>query len=235
MRRRARGIVGLVVLSLGLGVVTTYGVAWWLMNHRNPNAMPIAVIRDAHSIGQGWTMIMESHGGVQWAQSESREVNAGGAFLLYHGRNGNPMTAPSWSLTNRVSSNSLFSTTERRRIWERAAGWPRLAVVERQIPQVGWWANDTREYGCSIRIGGRHDGRRQLWWGTVFAFTPIWGGFAIDVAAFGGGWFVVIAGPRFVLNRRRVAVGRCPKCRYDLSGLASGVCPECGSAVKGRE
>ena len=32
MKRRARGIVGLVVLSLGLGVVTTYGVAWALMN-----------------------------------------------------------------------------------------------------------------------------------------------------------------------------------------------------------
>jgi hypothetical protein len=32
-------------------------------------------------------------------------------------------------------------------------------------------------------------------------------------------------------NRYRPAVGICPRCRYDLTGNLSGVCPECGEPV----
>ncbi len=32
------------------------------------------------------------------------------------------------------------------------------------------------------------------------------------------------------LRHRRVPVGHCPKCRYDLRGCAGVVCPECGHA-----
>jgi hypothetical protein len=34
------------------------------------------------------------------------------------------------------------------------------------------------------------------------------------------------------LKRRRSTQGRCPACHYDLTGNTSGVCPECGTAVK---
>ncbi len=36
------------------------------------------------------------------------------------------------------------------------------------------------------------------------------------------------------LDRRRVRPGHCGRCGYDLTGNISGVCPECGAAVRGR-
>ena len=54
-------------------------------------------------------------------------------------------------------------------------------------------------------------------------YVPIW---ALAAAAFG----VTIAARHLdILARRRDRLGRCPKCNYDLTGLAAGaVCPECG-------
>ena len=36
----------------------------------------------------------------------------------------------------------------------------------------------------------------------------------------------------WVKARRLPKPGQCPACRYDLTGNTSGVCPECGSAIK---
>jgi hypothetical protein len=36
----------------------------------------------------------------------------------------------------------------------------------------------------------------------------------------------------WVIRRRRaIPQGHCPKCRYNLTGNTSGVCPECGTAI----
>ncbi|MDM8005534.1 MAG: hypothetical protein QUV05_05210 [Phycisphaerae bacterium] len=32
-------------------------------------------------------------------------------------------------------------------------------------------------------------------------------------------------------DRRRIPLGHCPKCGYNLTGNVSGVCPECGEAI----
>lgn len=37
--------------------------------------------------------------------------------------------------------------------------------------------------------------------------------------------------PLLGLNRYRPPAGKCPRCRYDLTGNCSGVCPECGEDV----
>ena len=43
---------------------------------------------------------------------------------------------------------------------------------------------------------------------------------------------VVLLWPFVLLIPRRWPVGRCAACGYDLRGNASGVCPECGTAVR---
>jgi len=111
---------------------------------------------------------------------------------------------------------------------ERAAGWPRLAVVDRTM----------EARSKTVSVGGhdlsyRHRGSSDPWLTTTLAFMPIWSGFLIDTAMFASVWAMLIRGPVLVRHWMRVGAGRCPKCRYDLSGLTGGVCPECGSAVKG--
>ena len=44
------------------------------------------------------------------------------------------------------------------------------------------------------------------------------------------GRLALAAGRRWQ-RRRHAARGRCPACGYDLTGNASGTCPECGTAV----
>ncbi|MBK8267889.1 MAG: hypothetical protein IPK83_06120 [Planctomycetes bacterium] len=46
--------------------------------------------------------------------------------------------------------------------------------------------------------------------------------------------FLVAAIPTvllFRLGRRRIVAGHCPHCDYDLRGIASGICPECGNTI----
>src|SRR5688572_30290933 len=46
--------------------------------------------------------------------------------------------------------------------------------------------------------------------------------------------FVLTVAPTAVLWRRRLRTppGHCRKCRYDLRGVTTGVCPECGAPAK---
>ncbi len=62
----------------------------------------------------------------------------------------------------------------------------------------------------------------------VFAFRPIWPGFAINTIFYAAILWMLTLGPfivRRVIRRKR---GRCIKCGYDLRGAEHTVCPECG-------
>ena len=61
-----------------------------------------------------------------------------------------------------------------------------------------------------------------------FPCRPIWPGFAINTAFYAGVLWLLFAAP-FALRRwRRIKRGLCPKCAYDLRGIESSACPECG-------
>jgi len=69
--------------------------------------------------------------------------------------------------------------------------------------------------GHSVYTPGFH----REWW------VPNWIIF-VTTAILPGVWIVN------QLRKRRISDGRmCNKCRYDLTGNTSGVCPECGTAV----
>jgi hypothetical protein len=61
---------------------------------------------------------------------------------------------------------------------------------------------------------------------------PLWPGFALDTAFYGGIVFLLWSAPGFVRRRSRLRRGACPACGYDLRGSSAGgggVCPECGA------
>ncbi len=235
--RRPRGIVGLVGLSLGLGVVTTYGVAWALMNRRVFVYPGVNILFHEPEAGTpGWNVAMESHGGAVWLVADGSYLNpdARGAYLSEAGHEGRAIQVPAWSLVNRVSPNELFpgwnsTNLARCQFWERAAGWPRIAVVEREVADPpGVWP--TRERGASVRVwvGMGMRGRGWCWRLSRCGVGLFW-----MWGCMGWGWCGVIVVGRAVWRRIWRREGRCPKCRYDLSGLVGGVCPECGEALPG--
>ncbi|MFH1109328.1 MAG: hypothetical protein V1790_09060 [Planctomycetota bacterium] len=58
--------------------------------------------------------------------------------------------------------------------------------------------------------------------------------FAASLIVLGGLQWVLVAQVVLALKRRRRPLdpNTCPKCRYDLTGNVSGVCPECGTAIE---
>ena len=66
------------------------------------------------------------------------------------------------------------------------------------------------------RIGWSNDSRND-WF-----FMPLWIPFLL---------VTVPTAFLFWHDRRRIPPGHCQKCRYDLTGNTSGVCPECGERI----
>jgi hypothetical protein len=68
---------------------------------------------------------------------------------------------------------------------------------------------------------------RQRWSAGV---TP-YAGISVR-CAYPFGFTAILPLACIVAGTRRAARGQCPTCRYNLTGNASGVCPECGTAIE---
>ena len=58
--------------------------------------------------------------------------------------------------------------------------------------------------------------------------VPVWPGFVLNVAIFGGGMWLIVRGRSTLRNILRFRRGQCLGCGYDLRGSEHEVCPECG-------
>lgn len=59
---------------------------------------------------------------------------------------------------------------------------------------------------------------------------PIAIGFVVNTMVYGAVWWMLLVGIRLFIRRMRFARGRCPRCCYDITGLAT--CPECGTPIR---
>jgi hypothetical protein len=82
--------------------------------------------------------------------------------------------------------------------------------------------------GITTCAPGIRGGIRIPFGDRLFPIAPFWPGFLLNTLFYAA----LIAAPRpaffWLRSRRRLRRGLCSRCAYDLRGLASPACPECG-------
>lgn len=61
-------------------------------------------------------------------------------------------------------------------------------------------------------------------------YYPLWPGFIANTLIYAALWWLLFTGLVSARSARRTRRGLCTRCAYDLRGISSGVCPECGEA-----
>ncbi len=109
----------------------------------------------------------------------------------------------------------------------RAAGWPMLCL--RSISHASSSDAALRwSWLIPIRPAGAYTNIRDPAMGSI-PLLPEPVGFTVNTAAFGSIWFLIFMIPTMARRSIRRRRGLCPRCAYDLKGLAPGSpCPECG-------
>ncbi len=111
----------------------------------------------------------------------------------------------------------------------RAAGWPMLCLRSISHASAG---DAALKWSWSIPIlpagaYAKHFIRDPAMGSLPLLPDPI--GFTVNTAAFGSIWFLIFTGYATATHAFRRRRGLCPRCAYDLKGLALGSpCPECG-------
>jgi hypothetical protein len=199
VRRRVRAVALRVLLFAAIGAAATVLVAWGFCE--------AVVQRRLWTKYQGGTAGYWVSDGVGWGLQDVR-----GAGFHYAMVSRLPKLPPGAIGTLRPGAMPWVDRApigQPPRTWAVAAGWPKLSLAARGPVATG------RQWGAE---------RSGL---TSYATDPIWPGFLVDTAFWGGAAFVVWSVPGLVRRGVRRRRGRCVGCGYELNGLA--VCPECGS------
>jgi hypothetical protein len=213
---KAKGAARIGILCLMLGCLTTYAVAWKLANTLSgPPRRPS--FNDQSSTG--WAFDLQRPFGVVLLT----------AYMVTHSApSHSDANLPHWSLLRRTTPQELADRTHQRAsadwVFECASGWPLVAVVDRECTFV-----DGKSLlpisGADLSIRWRRGGGNQ----RVVAFLPLWPGFALDTVLYATLWATTFLGIRRWRRNRRARAGQCPSCCYDLTGITTTICPECGT------
>jgi hypothetical protein len=129
--------------------------------------------------------------------------------------------------------------------FQRKSGWPFLALESRFVTLRPSKSKQTRyvvgeefsEIGSARASWRQFYDRGILWptaWGNAIGTTftlplrPVWPWFGVNAILWGAASWGVWRGLGAWRERRRLKVGQCVTCRYQVDDLA--VCPECGAA-----
>ncbi len=117
----------------------------------------------------------------------------------------------------------------------RECGWPFCAM--RDSVWLGRTDNnftpltDAVTFHCSLVLAAEHEPPATV---RVLPLQPIWSGFAGNVVSYVSAWWILIAVVSGLREVRRFRRGCCPACAYERHGDYTRACPECGTALTGR-
>jgi len=106
--------------------------------------------------------------------------------------------------------------------WPCIACWCELRITD--LETTNWIAVHVEAIG-GIPIMSDGDSNESP---RALPYRPAWRGLAIDTVLYLLVGWMLLAIPRFVMRRRRRKTNRCIACGYDLTGVLTSVCPECG-------
>jgi len=205
-----------------VGFLTSGMIAWVLALHGPISAMN-SNKPDEFALGNTLTSLLTVHARKSIGKRELIYVWSAQHADSDLPTNSSPLTSGSWGISTHGLRRLADSSRSGSRI-ERAYGWPQ---------PVFWFAEEDTARGIRT-IGGI---RLPTWanrfmatsWGpTGLPYYPVWVGLMVDTAFFGIVWALVVGVFLRLRNRRRIRLGRCANCSYDLSGLPVAACPECG-------
>jgi hypothetical protein len=102
---------------------------------------------------------------------------------------------------------------------EAEKDWPLFHLSFTHLPDA------FRDWSAGFQMPSKHDRVFcSSGWGTQYVL-PLW--VPLAVSAIPSLWLAERRYGRY----QRVPKGCCEKCRYDLTGNLSGICPECGSSI----
>src|SRR6185436_19623620 len=182
--KRPRRVLRLVVFSLLLGVVTTYGVAWAVANVPPRDDPRLWIGNIMSSEGEpGWSPMVEDRFGITTCSS---------LVVVPLGHEGSERSA-TWSVIRGKSPSELVGATSRgidSCVFERLAGWPARATMERSYyPPHPAGPTSISGHDRTVHLNA---GANPV---VTLAFLPVWPGVAIDIAFYSMVWIVV---PRVV-------------------------------------
>lgn len=242
-RRILRHVKRLALLII-LGFITTIGVAWTI-----EAALWRTTRSESFTLDRSVQMV--AYRGIPWVVSTNRGIGWTTRFASHPAPNSTgPVADPSnWALgltdsfrrskaegdPALVKTRILPWTTQRPNWGHFAAekfryqsGWCEAAVGF-PIPCFWKWSSQygTVREGGFIEIGKR-DPNRPWFDPPGLPYLPIPRGLIVNTIFWAGAWWIALFGFTAFKRRRRLRRGRCAHCAYDLRGITSSTCPECG-------
>lgn len=222
MSKRARTWLRRCMLAIVLGAMMTVGVAWGLaytkleiaprdhhiFEHRQHDGAMIDVAARS-SIGHlRRSGVVEHIGGIPLPLT-----------INEYGTKPAPTSTKTWDTI--WHGDEPWGHIRRDRMWTDSESWN--AQVEEAFgwPRLTFWHALTRDPQDSFF--------RNVLPANSLPTTPIWSGFAINTLFYALLFLGLAALSDKIKAMRRGKQGCCPHCGYDLSGLTSSQCPECGT------
>ncbi len=249
-RSRLRTALSVACLALLLGAITTIVVAWYIVlrvplySNIPPGVIPGATFETARG-----SIFPDRNCRVIESDCYRRP-----GITLYSAKaawfSGWP-PAPTREML--IPTSEFLPAWTHESLWiarrgDESAGDAALCDDYRGIEAVGWpWPALWRE-SYTVANAMKHPGgiavaslarfNTRFPSGTpvapIFPYRPIPTGFALNTLCAAAIWFVPLSIPAYLRRRRRLRIGLCPSCGYDLRATPKELpCPECGKVAAG--
>jgi hypothetical protein len=242
--RSRRSLIFRLTLSLVLGAITTWLVAWglatavWAQKLRAPEFHPWweFALRYPYRI-ELWRSVERFQTKERWQRTWIDREQSNPLWTKPEPA-GSIMTGPRTRRDQvatafaRTGLASLVGESKAVEIERTMDGWP-WRCQSRVFVRDGIGAKPVGHWMLSIDTSKSANPTYAVRSPIELSYMPIWSGLLLDTGFYGVLWAVPLFGLPLLRARRRRRKGRCPRCGYDLKAAFEHGCPECGWLKRG--